>query len=198
MIHCIEKFRQHFQINTVLKKHIENAHPPIIDKKLFSQAQQILDMRQLKKGNSSYPYGTMLKCPYCGKTLVHGSLYDIKFGGELIYNGGWGCYGEGGCGKYLLVQKVLDKALIDAYEIKYGVRNDSVEFRWLDDTVKKITLNKNNTVRIHWQDGETSTVPMLITHPELKPTGSAERYNAFLNKVRNGQRKVKCKFLMGL
>lgn len=177
--------------------HIKNAHPAIIDRHLFVQTQQILEMRQVKTGNSSYPYGRMLKCPHCGKTLVHGSLYDVRFGGELLHNGGWGCYGEDGCGEYLLVQNVLDEVLIRACEKKYGERMEKVDFYWVDDTKEEIVLG-DYTVEIHWRDGELTTEAMPLTHPELYPLASAMRYNAFLNKVRSGQRKVKSKFLMGL
>ena len=178
--------------------HIQNAHPALIDKHLFVQAQQIMAMRQLKTGNSSYPYGEMLKCPHCGRKLVHGSLYSVPFAGDRVHNGGWGCYGTEGCGEYLLIQEVLDKALIDACEKKYSVRMDPVESSWLDDTMAEIILKADNTVEIHWRDGEVSTELLDISHEQLAPMNSARRYNAFLEKVRSGRTKVKSKFLMGL
>lgn len=178
--------------------HVQNAHPALIDRHLFVQAQQILAMRQLKTGNSSYPYGEMLKCPHCGRTLVHGSLYSVPFAGERVHNGGWGCYGPEGCETYLVVQKILDEALIAAFGKKYGVRMDSVEFYWLDDTMEEIVLKEHNTVEICWRDGEVSTHPLTISHEQLDPRNSAARYNIFLEKVRSGRTKVKSKFLMGL
>lgn len=178
--------------------HIENAHPALIDKHLFVQAQQILAMRQLKTGNSSYPYGNKLNCPFCGRTLVHGSLYSVPFAGQRVHHGGWGCYGEDGCRQYLLIQNLLDGALINAREKKYGERMESAEFYWIDDTMKDIVLKEDNRVEIHWQDGDVTTERLKITHEQLNPTSSARRYNAFLEKVRSGKTKVKSKFLMGL
>lgn len=178
--------------------HIQNAHPALIDRHLFVQAQQILAMRQLKTGNSSYPYGEMLKCPHCGKTLVHGSLYVVPFAGERVHHGGWGCYGSEGCGAYLLIQRVLDKALIHALESKFNLHIEKVEYYLLDDNIEEILLRKNNTVEIRWRDGEVSTEFLDIYHFQLDPVNSATRYNAFLEKVRNGTTKVKSKFLLGL
>ena len=177
--------------------HIENAHPAIIEKRLFVQAQQILAMRQVKTGNSSYPYADKLKCPYCGRTLVHGSLYSVLFAGERVHNGGWGCYGEGGCGQYLLIQNLLDHALRNAYERKYAVQMKTAEFYWIDDSFEQIILKKNNTVTLFWKDGDATTEELQITHEQLNPTSSAQRYHGFLEKVRTGKTKVKSKFLMG-
>lgn len=118
--------------------HIRNAHPAILDRHLFVQAQQILAMRQLKTGNSSYPYGTMLQCPRCGRTLIHGSLYSVPFGGERVHRGGWGCYGPEGCRGYLVIQNLLDRTLRGLFAEKYGTEMNSVEFYWLDDTMEEV------------------------------------------------------------
>ena len=178
--------------------HIKNAHPAIIDRHLFAQAQQIFEMRNVKTGNSSYPYGTKLKCPCCGKTLVHGSLFALPFAKERIHDGGWGCYGEDGCGAYLVIQNLLDAVLIDACEEKYGERMERVDYYWVDDTMEEILLKQNNTVEIHWRDGEVTRRKLRITHPQLEPMASAERWNGYLDKVRSGKTKTKNKFLMGL
>ena len=98
---------------------VTDAHDAIVDRHIFEQAQMITAMRRVKDGNSTYPYGDMLRCPHCGKVLTHGSLYDFYYDGKHIQNGGWGCYSEGGCGEYLLIQNVLDQAMIGAYAEKY-------------------------------------------------------------------------------
>ena len=177
--------------------YIQDAHPALIDRHLFAQAQRIRAMRQVKTQNSSYPYGQMLACPRCGKTLVHGSLYSVPFGGSRVRRGGWGCYGPGGCGEYLLIQQLLDEALTDAYEKKHGVRMETVEFYWLDDAMEAIRPGER-AVEIRWRDGDTSQEPFRIPHEQLLPAVSARRYNQFLEKVRAGKTRVKSKFLMGL
>ena len=111
--------------------------------------------------------------------------------------GGWGCYGPGGCGEYLLIQQLLDEALTDAYEKKHGVRMETVEFYWLDDAMEAIRPGER-AVEIRWRDGDTSQEPFRIPHEQLLPAVSARRYNQFLEKVRAGKTRVKSKFLMGL
>ena len=199
--HYVESHLTHKEVrNTgqVPLVHIQNAHTPLIDRHLFVQVQQILAMRQVKTQNSSYPYGNLLRCPHCGRTLVHGSLYSLPFAGTRVHNGGWGCYAEGGCGQYLLIQNVLDEALICAYWEKFRIRQPTAEFYWIDDALSKIVLQGDHTLVLHWRDGAVSTAPLPIPHPQLVPEASAARYNQFLEKVCTGKTKVKSKFLMGL
>jgi site-specific DNA recombinase len=177
--------------------HVKNAHDAVVDRHIFEQAQKIRAMRNVQGGNSTYPYGEMLSCPHCGKALVHGSLNDFYYEGEKIQNGGWGCYGEGGCGNYLLIQNNLDVAVINAYTEKYGEVKVQVDFYWLDDSVERIELGEN-TVTIRWRDGETSVVEMEFAEGMFKPTSYSDFYNAFLDRIRSGKRKNKHKNLMGL
>ena len=176
---------------------VEDAHSAIVDRHIFNQAQKIMAMRNVGIGNSTYPYGKMLRCPHCGKPLVHGSLNNFYYDGEKIQNGGWGCYGEGGCGKYLIIQNVLDKALIEAYFRKFGERKETVEFYWLDDTVGSIELDEES-VTIRWRDGKTSKVKLSFINGRYSPSAYADFYNDFLDAVRSGEKKNKYKNLMGL
>lgn len=112
-------------------------------------------------------------------------------------NGGWGCYGEDGCGRFLVIQNVLDAAVREAYFEKYGERKDSVDFYWLDDTVDEITLGED-TVEIRWKDGEVSTVAMEFIERRYVPSAYADFYNDFLDRIRSGEKKNKYKNLMGL
>lgn len=176
---------------------VTDAHGAIVSRRIFEQAQKITAMRRVRAGNSSYPYGDMLRCPDCGKPLVHGSLNDFCYSGLRIQNGGWGCYGEGGCGKYLLIQNILDGAIIVAYAEKYGEKKERVDFYWLDDSIEGIELNESD-VTIHWRDGGASFVKMDFSEKRYHPTSYADFYNNFLERVRKGERKVKNKFLMGL
>ncbi len=196
----IENHLSHKQLRNrgeLPKFRITNAHPAIIDRHIFEQAQKITAMRNVKNGNSSYPYGDMLRCPHCGKPLVHGSLNNFYLRGGHIQDGGWGCYGEGGCGKYLLIQNLLDEAVIGAYVEKYGEIKEKVDFYWLDDSIESIELSEDKVI-LHWRDGETSTREMDIPAKRYRPTDYANFYNDFLERVRKGEKKVKYKFLMGL
>ena len=42
---------------------VTDVHPAIVDRHIFEQAQKILEMRRVGDGNSTYPYGEMLRCP---------------------------------------------------------------------------------------------------------------------------------------
>lgn len=179
------------------KFHVEDAHNAIVDRHIFEQAQRITEMRRVQFGNSTYPYGEMLRCPHCGKVLIHGSLNNFYYDGEKIQNGGWGCYGEDGCGNYLIIQSILDESVIAAYEEKYGEKKKTVEFYWLDDTVESIEPGEDK-VTISWRDGETSVVEMEVSEERYNPTRYSDFYNDFLDRVRSGEKKNKYKHLMGL
>ena len=196
----IENHLTHKQIRNhgdLPKFRVENAHEAIVDRHIFEQAQKIMAMRNVAVGNSTYPYGEMLRCPHCGKPLVHGSLNNFYYDGEKIQNGGWGCYSEGGCGDYLIIQNVLDEAMIKAYEEKYGEKKETVEFYWLDDTVEEIQLSEDR-VTIKWRDGETSVVEMDFSEKRYSPSRYSVFYNDYLDRIRCGEKKNKYKFLMGL
>lgn len=163
------------------KLHIINAHDAIVDRHTFEQAQKISAMRKLR--NCTYPYGDMLICPHCGKRLTHVGLNCFYYSGIRIKNGGWGCYGEGGCGNYLLIQNILNEALLTAYEEKYGEKKKTVEFYWLDDRVKQIELREENAT-IHWKDGTEATIQMNFCRGKFKPSVYADFYNGYLNRMR--------------
>ncbi len=196
----IENHLSHKQVwnkGELPKFHITDAHSAIVDRHIFEQAQKIFAMRRVKHGNSTYPYGDMLKCPHCGKILVHGSLNNFYYNGAHIRGGGWGCYGEGGCRRYLLIQNILDKALIRAHEEKFGEKKEQVDFYWLDDTVEKLELSED-CVTLHWRDGKRAIAKMDIQVDQYKPSRYASFYNDFLDRIRSGEKTVKYKFLMGL
>ena len=176
---------------------VENAHAAIVDRHIFEQAQKIMAMRNVSNGNCSYPYGDILCCPHCGKPLTHGSLNKFYYDGQRIQNGGWGCYGEDGCRQYLLIQNILDKALITAYKEKYNETKETVEYYWLDDTVKEIKLDEYQ-VTIYWRDGEKCISKMHFSNNCYSPSQYSVFYNDYLERVRNGKTKNKYKYLMGL
>ena len=198
--HYIENHLTHKEVvnhGEIPLYHIYNAHPAIIDRHLFAQAEAVSKMREVKTGNSSYPYGDKLKCPCCGETLVHGSLYSIYFGGKLVHNGGWGCYGPKGCGQFLIIQNILDDAVLAAYEEKYEQTLEKVDYWWLDDFVEDIVF-EDDMITVYWKDGDELTVLLTIPHPDYEPTRTAEKYNRYLEKLRKGEARTKAKFIMGL
>lgn len=176
---------------------VKDGHSAIVERHVFEQAQKIMEMRRLGSGNTTYPYGEMLKCPFCGKSLVHGGLSNFTYKGERIRNGGWGCYGENGCGGYLIIQNFLDAAVLEAFYGKYGKRKEKVDFCWLDDKVEGIELELER-VTIHWRDGEMSTEKMAITDERFLPAEYAGYYNGFLRRIAGGGQKNKYKNLMGM
>lgn len=198
--HYIESHLTHREVKNrgeVPLYHIRNAHPAIVDQRLFAQAAAVSRMRQVKTGNSSYPYGTMLRCPHCGETLVHGAMYPLYFGGRHVQGGGWGCYGSRGCRRFLLLQSVLDDAMLRAYRRRYGNALDRVDYYWLDDLVDRISL-KEEQVTIRWKDGRRSRLRLKFPHGQYHPAKAAVRYNDYLAKVRDGRARTKGKYIMGL
>ena len=196
----IENHLTHKQIRNrgdMPKYYVKDAHPAIVSRHIFEQAQKILAMRRVKHGNCTYPYGDMLRCPLCGHILVHGSLNNFYYKGAHIQNGGWGCYGEGGCGKYLLIQNILDEAVINAYARKFDEKKEKVDFWWLDDNIERIDLCEDE-VTILWLDGETSAERLNVAEDRFLPSNYADFYNGFLDRIRTGEKKVKYKHLMGL
>lgn len=196
----LENHLTHKQIRNrgeIPKYRVTDAHAAIVDKHTFRQAQKILAMRRVKHGNCLYPYGELLICPYCGKPLVHGSLNNFYYNGAHIQNGGWGCYGEGGCGRYLVIQNNLDEAVIKAYERKYGEKKERVDFYWLDDSMERIEP-KEDEVTVFWKDGTESSTAMLFTKDKYKPGTYADFYNDYLEQIISGKRKTKNRYLMGL
>ena len=176
---------------------VDDVHSAIIEKHLFDQVQRIRVMKNSRNGNPTYPYGDMLKCPHCGETLVQGNINNFYYNGHPIQNGGWGCYGEGGCGGYLLMRNVLDDALLRAYGTKFSEKKESVEFYWLDDTVDNISLS-DDSVAVTWKDGTTTKETLNFPKPELRPEAFASIYNTYLSRMRRGEIKTRKKNVMGL
>lgn len=198
--HYIENHLTHKEIKNLGELpcyHIHNAHVAIIDRHLFTQAAAVSRMRQVKIGNSSYPYSNMLRCPHCGETLVHGALYPVYFGGRHIQNGGWGCYSTKGCKRFLMIQNVLDEAMLAAYAQKFGITPQRVDYYWLDEQVDMLTLS-TDSLTLRWKDGRTAHLPLRFPHPHYHPSTAAERYNQYLTRLQSGQVKSKNKFTMGL
>lgn len=176
--------------------HVYNAHPALIDKCTYEQVQKIMQLHSVQHGNCKYPYNTMLKCPLCGETLVHGSLDGMQFGKNTKNPGGaWGCYGENGCRQYMIIQRLLDQVMLKAYNMKHDDPVDRVDYYWLDDKVDTIQMNMDDSVTIIWKDGDRTTWSLIIRYPELRPINSAIKYNEYLKAYET--RKKRKKYMMG-
>lgn len=113
----------------------------------------------------------------------------------MRHGGGWGCYGEKGCRRFLLIQQFLDQAVLDAYESRYGMKKEQVDYYWLDDLVKRIRLTRNR-VTVFWKEGGKTEGVYAFTHEEQQPIHAAQRYNEYLKKADQHRRQYK--HMMGL
>ena len=92
---------------------------------------------------------------------------------------------------------MLDEAVLDAYEEKFGTRPEKVDYWWLDELVERITFHED-MVKVRWKDGDELTLMLNPPHEHYCPVNAASRYNAYLEKLRSGEAKTKGKFIMGL
>lgn len=178
-------------------RYIENDHEGIVSRETFQMAKTIREMRNAHNGCWQYPYGERLKCPHCGKPLEHGSMHRLYFG-RGFFMGGWGCYREDGCRSYLILDEYLNEAMLEALKNwDWKRRKKTVEYYWLDELVEDIKLEETG-LTVKWKDGRSTSAEFTPAHPLQKPSNSAEQYNGYLNRVRNGQVKQMRKSVMGL
>ena len=129
---------------------IKNHHRPIIDEDLFHKAQIIRVLRR----DSTYPYGSMLECPNCGKRIGR-------------TGNGWGCE----CNTFYIPTSRLNTAVLKAYEqleakdekgkeIKaaYPVM-ERVEYWWLEELADYISFAKDaRSLTVHWKCGVNTEI----------------------------------------
>lgn len=132
--------------------HLQEHHDPIVDREQFDRVQVI---REMKK-DGTYPYGGKLVCPCCGKKME----FRRDFIGQKSNT--WVCETD----EFYIPAKKLNEAVAMAAKEKQ-VPFPTIEFWWVDALMKKITFGKHTgsddrTVEIHWEDGETTTVPSGI------------------------------------
>lgn len=139
-----------------------------------------------------------MKCPHCGKPLEHTTLKGLYFGKEYFLSG-WGCYREGGCHNYLILDDHLNEGMLTALHRlhwQYGSQR-TVEYFWLDELVEDIRLGENG-LEVSWKNGRTTSAEFEFTNALQNPVKAAGQYNRYLEKVRNGQNKPNKKIVMGL
>lgn len=141
---------------------ITDHHDAIVSREVFQRAQEIKELRK----ENTYPYGSFLTCPNCGRKLVR-------------ERAGWGC----SCGQFYMPKGKLDEAMMKAYdsfdgevaawmkgeyvadektaEIKaYYPSAESVEYWWFKDMIERISFSRDGkTMTVHWYCGQESEVP---------------------------------------
>lgn len=158
--------RKHKNEGVLPSVYIENHHEPIVSREQFERCGKILQLRRFS-GSASYPFGELLRCPYCGSTLRFRTCYQHK--GTFVCDGS---EDEAACGKFILDSHLVETALVQAYntiELDFvqtmaGLDNtqfakeaekmmqikadhpilEKVDFWWLDDLVKEIRIGKQS------------------------------------------------------
>lgn len=127
----------------------------IITRPQFDRCSIIMDMKDL------YPFGSLLRCPYCGHSLTQRFIFE---GVHFL------CEGEGACRQFVILAEPIKEALLDAWnELTrktiielLGVKNaehveakrlliekkknpefDDVDYWWLDEYMLRITFGRH-------------------------------------------------------
>ena len=134
---------------------IDGHHEGIISEEQFDRVQKILEMkRQSRKGQTvQYPFGELVRCPYCGKPMKQEHL---RFGSEA--GKAWVCQEKTPEGKpeFIMRSAIAEAAVVRAYNElvvdgdeaaqawkEENPTYDSVDFYWVDRMVKDITFGKH-------------------------------------------------------
>ena len=108
--------------NSIIPQYyVRDHHPAIVSHEVFDTVQEILTMRDPKRGVKQYPFYGLLKCPYCGINMVRFKRHNIAY---------WTCGGQGealirqertNCIPYAVREDTLIQALTNAgYSSEYG------------------------------------------------------------------------------
>ena len=170
--------------------YVRDHHTPIVSRKQYDRVHRIAELKSSHGHPVQYPYGDLLICPVCGERLVQHKMavQDRRVA--------WHCdRNANSCGQYVLKPKILDAAMLEAYQLVdmgrvKNIRNEAarvmaemkqrhprfktVDFCWLDDLVEKITFGKGRTMTVHWKYGEKTAVTMQIASAKDDPIYLAE------------------------
>jgi len=58
----------------VPRYYVKDHHIPIVDRRTFNIVQTILELKDLHRGSSQYPYYGFLRCPLCGERMLRHGL----------------------------------------------------------------------------------------------------------------------------
>ena len=190
----------------VPRYYIKDHHPAIVSREQFKRVEKIRHMNNKKNPEigGNYPYGDLLKCPFCGRQL-HQSKLGI-YGNQR----GWTCEGE----DFLLRSDLLDPAVLECYEklpveeltdtddpdvqtmLFYKKKHrtfSQVDFYWVDDLIDSIELGTHSgkddhTVTVHWKCGLTTTA-------ETDPSKMAESPQVLCKRSVEKKRELKARKL---
>ena len=95
---------------------VANHHKAIIPRKQFDRCNIILDMKDL------YPFGSLLRCPYCGHSLKQRFVFD---GIHFL------CEGDGACRRFVIPAEPIRNAILKAWK--------SLSLKELRKSLKEIT-----------------------------------------------------------
>ena len=167
--------------------YVKNHHEAIVDRKTFDRVQTVLSMKQCKSP-VLYPFGQILICPHCGRTLAQ-KFIPVQ---DRRKGAGWYC----DCGGFTIRSSLVECAVRRAYGsvpasavqrkvetaknksrkraaelmLKYKSNKptlDTVEYYWVDDLIDHITFGAhtltNEIVTEKTQAGEEYTEDRTLT-----------------------------------
>lgn len=173
--------------------YIRDHHIPIIERKQYERCRKIAWMKSRHGKASQYPYNDLLVCPVCGQRMQQHAI------AANTNCSAWHCDREGGCEKYVVMGKYVDKAVLEAYkqadmkrvkELAAGKYADAaqtfisikskhsafskVDFWWLDELVECVTFGKGYVLTVHWKCGLKTSAIMTIANPRHDPVYLAD------------------------
>lgn len=175
--------------------YVKDHHIPIIDRKQYERCKRIAELKNTHGKSNQYPYGDLIICPICGKRMQkHKVLRQDK--------DAWHCDRLGGCGRYVLLNRYIDEAVLDAYrkvdveeirkliEVDDAEKRDAakkffemkhripffyrVDFYWLDELVEYITVEKEYELIVYWKCGMKTSARMAIRSQKYDPINLAK------------------------
>ena len=128
---------------------MRDHHTPIVGRKQYDRVHKIAELKSSHGHPVQYPYGDLLVCPVCGERLLQHRM-DVQ-----DCRAAWHCdRSEQSCGQSVLKSKILDTAMLEAYQLvdvkqvkqkqseaaqalvemkRKHPRFKRVDFFWLDD-----------------------------------------------------------------
>ena len=186
---------------------IANHHEAIISREQFDRCNVIFDMRK-KRTYSFYPFGFLLKCPYCGHSLAQRNL--------PLFNGAthFLCEGERDCRQFAILAEPTRRNILMAWneltfsQLTIASQNSEIviwpeelellkrekaqhpsfqelNYWWLDKYILRITFGAHTkpeecTIRIFWKCGLISTLPSGVDRPSKNPPYRAYLWNRYV------------------
>lgn len=160
--------------------YVQDHHEPLVDKKMYEQAQIIRKLRCTHEGYTQYPYAERLVCPHCNAFLQQ---TPISAQGS---RSAWFCMK---CGNFAIRKKYLDEAMHKAYHMHTGKETTRIAYGWLDELVKEIRFTET-WISVVWKDGGLSAIEINYQHPRERP----EHISGLLRKQYNMENKSENEF----